>query len=192
MKILAGPISLFPSESTEIDIAVDLSKRRFLTTGCRVAAGTLVLGGAALVAACGEKISFYVSTVIGSLETLSPLLPNASQLIAKAVSVAKAFDEAYRAGKFADAVALFTNLGDLAFQIAGDVGAASPPILLAIAVGRVALNAIATILKNQMTNPTIAAMVNARSDAEAQRQKAMIERMADEKMILMIVQATRQ
>jgi hypothetical protein len=169
------------------DIAVDVSKRRFLSLGARAAAGTVVLSGAGLMAACGEKISFYVSTVIGSLETLSPLLPSASQLIAKAVSVAKAFDEAYRAGKFADSVALFTNLGEIALQIAQSVGVASPPILLAIAVGRVALNAIATILKSQMSNPTIAAMVDSRSDAAAQRQKAMIERMADEKMIAAIV-----
>ena len=171
----------------EVDIGVNLSRRRFLKTTSTVTLGTIALSGAALTVACGEKISFYVSTVIGSLETLSPLLPNASSLITKAVSTAKAFDEAYRAGKFADSTALFANLGDLALQIAGAVGADSPPILLAIAVGRVALNAIATILKNQMQEPAIAMMVNSRSDAAAQRQKAMIERMADEKMIAGIV-----
>lgn len=172
---------------SQFDIHADISRRKFLTTGTRATVGAIVLSGAALTAACGEKISFYVSTVIGSLETLSPLLPNASQLITKAVSIAKAFDEAYRAGKFADSVALFTNLGELALQIAGTIGVASPPVLLAIAVGRVALNAIASILKNQMSNPTIAAMVESRSDKAAQRQKAMIERMADEKMIQAIV-----
>lgn len=160
-----------------------MDRRTLLKTGGLAAIGTLTLG----TSACGEKLSFYVSTVIGSLETLSPLLPNASQLIGKAVAAAKAFDEAYRAGKFADSVALFTNLGELVLQIAGIVGVASPPILLAIAVGRVALNAIASILKNQMSNPTVAAMVESRSDRAAQQQKAMIERMADEKMIREIV-----
>lgn len=160
-----------------------MNRRTLLKTGGLAAIGTLTLG----TSACGEKLSFYVSTVIGSLETLSPLLPNASQLIAKAVAAARAFDEAYRAGKFADSVALFTNLGELVLQIAGIVGVASPPILLAIAVGRVALNAVASILKNQMSNPTVAAMVESRSDRAAQQQKAMIERMADEKMIREIV-----
>lgn len=192
MKILAGPTEIIPLETPRLDIAVDLSKRRFLTTGARAAAGAVVLSGATLIAACGEKISFYVSTVIGSLETLSPLIPSASTLIAKAISAAKAFDEAYRAGKFADSTALFTNLGELALQIAGIAGIASPPILVAIAVGRVALNAIAMILKNQMKDPVIAGMVAARSDAAAQRQKAMIDFMADEKMILSIVSDMRK
>ena len=191
MRILAGPIEIPSPEESQFDIAVDLSKRRFLTFGARAAAGAIVLSGTALIAACGEKISFYVSTVIGSLETLSPLIPSASGLITKAVAAAKAFDEAYRAGKFADATASFTNLGELALQIAGAVGVASPPILVAIAVGRVALNAIAQILKNQMKDPVIASMVAARSDAAAERQKSMINRMADDKMIEMIVAASR-
>jgi len=157
----------------------------------RAGAAVGVVSTATLMSACGEKISFYVSTVIGSLETLSPLLPSASGLISKAVAAAKAFDEAYRAGKFADATALFTNLGELALQIAGVVGVASPPILVAIAVGRVALNAIAQILKSQMRDPVIAAMVEARSDPAAQRQKAMINRMADDQMIEMIVAASK-
>jgi hypothetical protein len=72
-------------------------------------------------------------------------------------------------------------------QIATVAGVASPPILVAIAVGRVALNAIAQILKSQMKDPVIAAMVAQRTDAAAERQKAMITFMADDKMIEMIV-----
>jgi hypothetical protein len=191
MKILAGPIEIPQPEESKYDIAIDLSKRRFLTHGVRAAAGAVIIGGGALTLACGEKISFYVSTVIGSLETLSPLLPSASGLISKAVSVAKAFDEAYRAGKFADSVSLFTNLGEIALQIAGVAGVASPPILVAIAVGRVALAAIATILKNQMKDPVIKGMVEARSDSAAQKQKAMIERMADPQMMEVIIAASK-
>lgn len=168
-----------------------VSRRVFFKRGAKAAAGALVLGSAGVMAACGEKVSFYVSTVIGALETLSPLLPGASNLISKAVSVAKSFDEAYKAGKFADSTALFTNLGEIALQIATVAGVASPPILIAIAVGRVGLNAIAQILKSQMKDPVIAGMVASRVDSEAQRQKAMINRMADDKMIEMIVAGSK-
>lgn len=164
-----------------------MNRRTLLKSGGLAAVGMITVS----VTSCGEKISFYVSTVIGALETLSPLVPSASGLITKAVAVAKAFDEAYRAGKFADATALFTNLGELALQIAGVVGVASPPILLAIAVGRVGLNAIAQILKSQMKDPVIAGMVAARTDAAATKQKAMIEKMADDRMIEMIVAASK-
>lgn len=187
MRILAGPIMLFPVDEPQFDTAVDISKRRFITTGARAAAGALVLSGAALTVACGEKISFYVSTVIGALETLSPLLPNSSQMIAKAVAIAKAFDEAYRAGKFADSVTLFTNLGDLALQIFGLAGIANPPVLLAVALARVAMNAIASILKKQAEDPTVVAAVSRRGAVDVSRHKAMIDRFADEKMLLDIV-----
>ena len=164
-----------------------ITRRTLIKSGGLAAVGAMTLG----VSSCGEKISFYVSTVIGSLETLSPLIPSASGLIAKAVAAAKAFDEAYRAGKFADSTALFANLGDLALQIAGAVGAASPQILVAIAVGRVALNAIGQILKSQMKDPVVAGMVAQRSDPAAERQKAMINRMADDRMIEMIIAASK-
>jgi hypothetical protein len=164
-----------------------MDRRTLLKTGGLAAVGAMTVS----ITACGEKVSFYVSTVIGSLETLSPLIPSASGLIAKAVTAAKAFDEAYRDGKFTDATALFTNLGELALQIAGAVGTTSPPILLAISVGRVALNAIAQILKSQMKDPVIAGMVAARTDPAAQRQKVMIDRMADDRMIEMIVAASK-
>lgn len=170
---------------------VHVNRRDFLKGATTGAVSTLVFSGAIVSVGCGEKISFYVSTVIGSLETLSPLLPSASGLISKAVSIAKSFDEAYKAGKFADSTALFTKLGEIALQIATVAGVASPPILVAIAVGRVALNAIAQILKSQMKDPVIAAMVAQRTDAAAERQKAMITFMADDKMIQMIVAASK-
>jgi hypothetical protein len=164
-----------------------MKRRTLLKTGGLAAIVTLTLGNKG----CTQKISFYVSTVIGSLEALSPLLPSASGLITKAVAAAKAFDEAYRAGKFADSTALFANLGDLAMQIAELAGVASPQIKIAIAVGRVALNAIASILKSQLADPVVAGIVAARSDAAAVRQKAMIERFADEKMIETLFQSAK-
>lgn len=192
MKILAGPIEMLPPEEPALNIAVDLSKRQFLTTGVRAAVGTVVFSGAALSLACGEKISFAVSTVIGSLEALSPLLPSASGLISKGISIAKQFDKVYREGKFADSTALFTNLGEVAQQIVEVAGLANPRINQIIALGRVGLNVIASILKSQMKDPVIAGMVAARTDAAAQRQKTMIEKMADEKMIEMIVADLKQ
>jgi hypothetical protein len=164
-----------------------MNRRTLLKTGGLAAIGTLTLG----TSACGEKVSFYVSTVIGSLEALLPLLPNASEPIKKAIATAKAFDEAYRDGKFADSTALFTNLGELAGQVVELAGVASPQVKLAIALGRVGLNAIASILKSQMKDPVIEAMVNARTDAAAQKQKAMIEKMADAQMIESIFQASK-
>lgn len=175
----------------ESSISIASNRRDFLKLAGTAGVGSLVFSGAVVSMGCGEKISFYISTVIGSLETLSPLLPSASGLISKAVSIAKAFDEAYRAGKFADSISLFTNLGEIALQIATVAGVASPPILVAIAVGRVALNAIAQLLKNQMKDPVIASMVVARTDPAAERQKAMITFMADDKMIQMIVAASK-
>lgn len=156
-----------------------ITRRNLLKTGGLAAIGTLVVG----TTACGERISFYVSTVIGSLEALKPLLPNAAPQIQKAIDAAKAFDAAYRAGKFADASTLFANLGDLALEIFNVVGVVDPRIGLAIALGRVAFNAIATLLKRQMEDPAVAAIVAARNDAQSLRAKAMIERMADPKMI---------
>jgi len=76
MKILAGPIETLPPEEP-LNITVDLSKRQFLTFGARAAAGAIVLSGTALVTACNEKISFYVSTVIGSLAGTSAREPSA-------------------------------------------------------------------------------------------------------------------
>lgn len=160
-----------------------VNRRTLLKTGGLAALGSLTLG----TSACGDKVSFAVSTVIGALEALSPLLPNASNLISKGISLAKQFDKAYSEGKFTDATALFTNLGEIAQQIVDVSGTTNPRIMQILALGRVGLNVIASILKAQMKDPVIAGMVAARVDPAAQKQKAMIEKMADEKMIEMIV-----
>lgn len=165
-----------------------ITRRTLLKSGTLAAIGTLTLG----TSACGEKISFAVSTVIGSLEALSPLLPGASSLISKGISVAKAFDKSYSEGKLTDAAALFTNLGEIAQQIVGVAGLSNPRITQIIALGRVGLNVIASILKSQIKDPVIAGLVAERTDPAAQHQKAMIERMADEKMIEMIVADLRR
>lgn len=160
-----------------------VNRRTLLKTGGLAAIGSLTIG----TSACGDKVSFAVSTVIGALEALSPLLPNASNLISKGISLAKQFDKAYSEGKFTDATALFTNLGEIAQEIVEVAGLGNPRVTQIIALGRVGLNVIASILKAQMKDPVIAGMVAARVDPAAQKQKAMIEKMADEKMIEMIV-----
>lgn len=167
-----------------------VDRRTLLKTGGLAAIGSLTLG----TSACGDKVSFAVSTVIGSLEALSPLLPNASNLISKGISLAKQFDKAYSEGKFTDATALFTNLGEIAQQIVEVAGLNNPRIMQILALGRVGLNVIASILKAQVSDPMVAAAVKGRlsASAEAGRQRAMIEKMADEKMIEMIVADLRR
>jgi len=175
-----------PSISTD-----NVNRRKFLQIATTAGVGSLAFGGAVVSIGCGEKVSFYVSTVVGSLDALLPLLPNASDQIKKAISIANAFDEAYRAGKFEDSVALFTNLGEVSGEIVELAGVGNEKVKLAIALGRVALNAIATILKSQMSVPQVAAKVAARVGVEAQKQKSMIEKMADAQMIEMLFAASK-
>lgn len=84
------------------------------------------------------------------------------------MKIAKDFDEAYRAGKFAEAVTLFTNLGGVITQIAGDLNVTNHRIvklaLVSIAVGPIA---IASLLKSQADNlPAVKSLVQAmRSNA---------------------------
>jgi hypothetical protein len=172
-----------PPVKTEID----LSKRNFLRTGAGIAVGSLVFGGAFTAPSCpgAKNLSTYVNVVIGALQELSPLLPGQAQLIAKAVSIAKTFDDAYRAGKFIDAGALFENLAGVIGQIAESVGVASPSVKVAIAVAGIAMRAIAVLLKSQTSDPTIAAIASdkARSNPNIARQQALIEKLANEKEI---------
>ena len=158
-----------------------MNRRTLLKTSSVGAIGFLTLGAKG----CGKNLSTYVNVVIGALQELSPLLPGQAQLIAKAVSIAKTFDDAYRAGKFIDAGALFENLAGVISQIAEAAGVASPSVKVAIAVAGIAMRAIAVLLKNQAADPTIAAIVNDRasSNANVARQRSLIEKMANEKEI---------
>lgn len=160
-----------------------MNRRTLLKTGGFAAVGVMTVG----VSGCGKNISFYTATVIGALKDLRPLLPNLGDRLSKAIAVAETFDAAYRDGKFADAATLFENLTTTVSEIIAAIGVMNESVKLAVAVGGVALRAIAVLLRQQASQPAVAAMVAA-SDASA---KAMIQKMADPAVIDKVVEAVR-
>lgn len=162
-------------DSTAINTSVDLAKRNFVTAGVKAALGAAVFGGVVVTSACGKNISIYTATVIGTLEELRPLLPNFRAQLEQAVAVAKTFDAAYREGKFVNAAALFENLTTIVSEIVMHVGVMSESVKLAVAVGGVALRAIAILLKSQASDPVVAAEVAKSTNKTA---KDMIEQMS--------------
>lgn len=152
-----------------------MQRRDLLKGGAIAALVTVTLGNKG----CSAKdLSVYVQTVVGVLRELQPLLPNAAQLIVKAIKIAEDFDVFYRAGKFADAKALFANLAELLSQIAADVGVTSPTVKVALLVAGIAMRAIAVLLASQANQPAIMAALSIESP-EAKRQTALIEKLAD-------------
>lgn len=155
-----------------------MNRRTLLKTGGLAAVGSLTIG----TVGCGKNLSPYVSTVIGALDELKPLLPNQSELLNRAVGIAKNFDDAYRAGKFDNATTLFENLAGVVGEIAESAGVASPSVKIAIAVAGIAMRAIAVLMKQQADdNPQVAAAVSdkARASRAAGARKSLIEKMAD-------------
>lgn len=168
-----------------------MNRRTLLKTGGMATVGALTIGAGP----CSSKnLSVYVSTIVGALEELKPLLPNQSSLLTRAISIAKSFDEAYRAGKFDTATALFENLAGVVGQIADSVGVTSPSVKIAIAVAGIAMRAIAVLMKQQATeNPQVADAVSAKTerDPAASTRKSLIERMADEKAVNALFEASK-
>jgi|ERR1700738_1006118 len=131
-----------------------------------------------------KNIAFYVSTVVGALQSLSPLLPGAAGIIAKAVTAANDFLKAYQAGKFDNAKTLLANLVDFMTQIANDVGINNPTVKGIFAIASVAIHVIATLLIGQIPPATMAARA---SDPAA----ATLHRLANPATIDAIFTATR-
>lgn len=137
-----------------------ISRRSMLKTS--TAGGLGMVGALTLTGlACDKKnLSGWVTTIVSAFAEMKPLLGDLglspavinkiSGWIDTAAKVAKDFDVAYVAGKFADAVTLFNNLGRLIAQIAGELGAMDNRIvklaLVSISIARIA---IATLLSNQ-------------------------------------------
>lgn len=157
-----------------------ISRRSMLGTGALVA-GSFAVGVGFTAPACNPKnLSVYVQTIVGALEEISPLLPNSAAIIAKAVKVAKDFDDAYRAGKFENALVLFENLAGFISQIANDVGVNNPTIQIALAVAGIALKGIAVLLKSQESEPqVVAAMERANAKPGAAARRSLVERLAN-------------
>lgn len=139
---------------------------------------------------CGVKdIAFYVSTVVGALGELSPLLPGATKLIAEAVKVANDFLAKYKAEDFSNATALFQNLVSVITQIASDVGVNNPSVKIILAIANVAIHAIAALLAGQATPAVKARMAKANSAQLAQAN--VIGKLADPATIDQIFAATK-
>jgi hypothetical protein len=158
-----------------------MNRRTLLKTGGLAAVGTLTVG----VSSCAKNLSTWVNILIGAAQELSSLLPGQSALISKAVAIAKSFDEAYRAGKFIDAMSIFENLANVVDQVTATLGVTNPTVKLAISMMRIALRAIATLLKAQAQNPAVAAALSdpRLNNDTANRQKALVEKLADESAI---------
>lgn len=168
-----------------------ITRRGLLKTGGMAAVGALTIGAGP----CSSRnLSTYISTIIGALDELKPLIPNQSELLSRAVTIAKNFDEAYRAGKFDNATALFENLAGVVGQIADSVGVSSPSVKIAIAVAGIAMRAIAVLMKQQADdNPQVAAAVKARTTASrtASMRKSLIEEMANPTTVNALFEASR-
>lgn len=142
-----------------------INRRELMVRG-GMAGGVLLLGG--LAEACKPKnLSTWVTIIVSDFAEMKPLLSELglgqatlnkiSGLIDTATRVAKDFDEAYRAGQFANAVTLFNSLGGLVTQIAGELGATDNRIVkLALVSIQVARIAIASLLQSQAQSSPVA------------------------------------
>lgn len=147
-----------------------MNRRNFMVTGATAGAGALVLSQEA----CKPKdLSGWVVTIVADYGEIKILLPQLgfsqavidriSGLIDNAVRIAKDFDDAYKAGKFDNAVVLFTSLGDLVTQVASEINVTDNRIVKLLVVGiQIARITIASLLKAQAdSQPAVAAKVRA-------------------------------
>lgn len=166
------------------------TRREFIKTGT-VAAGSIAFGAAFTAPGCnGKDLSGWVTTIVAAFGEMKPLLPQlglpeavldrVSGYLNKAVSVAKTFDEAYKAGKFKDAVAIFGSLSELITQIAAELNVVNNRIVkIALVTVSIARIAIATLLKQQSGDPAVAATIARTSkEPELMRAASEIDRLA--------------
>lgn len=137
-----------------------MNRRQMIKTSTVAGLGA-VTGFGFTAPACGQKdLSGWVTTIVAYFDEIKILLPElglsqavidkVSGLISKAAKIAKQFDEAYKAGKFENAVTLFTNLGGLITQIAGELNVTDNRIVKLALVGiQIARITIASLLKSQ-------------------------------------------
>jgi hypothetical protein len=143
--------------------------RRDLIKGAAIVGGVTLIGGGTLsqVACSGPKLSTWVQTIIGALEELKPLLPAQTSAITKIIKVATDFNAAYQSGKFKDAITIFENLSTLVDQLISDLGTPSQQVKVIVAVVGIALRTIAVLLRNQASQPEVAATVAAAGESSA-------------------------
>lgn len=149
-----------------------MNRRKMLAISGRGLAGAAAGGSVLSQIACAPKdLSGWVVTIVADYGEIKVLLPQlgfnqavidrVSGLIDKAARIAKDFDDAYRKGLFENALTIFTNLGSLIVQIAGELNAANNRIVKLLLVGiQVARITIASLLKAQAdAQPAVAAKV---------------------------------
>lgn len=169
-----------------------MNRREMIST--TTVAGLGAVGGFAFTApACsGKDLSGWVVTIDAYYDEVKILLPGLglgqavvariSDLIDKATKIAKQFDDAYQAGKFENAVSLFSSLGGLVTQIAGELNVTDNRIVKLALVGiQIARISIASLLKVQADNqPQVAARASAMRSTSASADTALaeIERLA--------------
>lgn len=166
------------------------TRRDFIKTGT-VTAGSIAFGAAFTAPACEKKnLSTWVVTIVSAFSEIKPLLSQlglsqavvdrVANLIDKGASIARSFDEAYKAGKFADAVTLFSNLGGVISEVATTLNVTDHRIvklaLVSISIARIA---IASLLQSQAdAQPQVARAVRSATTSANERDIAEIRRLA--------------
>jgi hypothetical protein len=163
--------------------------------------GSLALTGAAGGAfgfavipdpACNPKnLSGWVVTIVADFGEIKPLLgelglstatvSRLSALIDKGASIAKAFDDAYKASDFKNAVTLFTSLGGIISQVAADLNVTDNRIVKLLLVGiQIARITIASLLDKQAAGTPAAqnAMANVPVGTPESKAVAEVKRLA--------------
>lgn len=149
-----------------------MNRRKFIASG---AVAVLVPSTLMMEGCAAKDLGFYISTITGSLKQLSPLLPDASTLIAKAISIANDLNSAYSKGDFSSTSALYASLADVLSQIASDAGVNTPTIQTIISIAGIALMTVANILQSQAPMAAVKRAMTTATPAQA-RGGAMIEK----------------
>lgn len=142
--------------------------RRSMIARTTVAGLGFVSGAAFTMPPCsGKPVGAWVTTITAAFSEMKPLLgelglaqtvvDRVSGFIDRAASIARQFDQAYRDGKFADAITMFSNLSGLITSIATELNVVNNRIvklaLISVSIARIA---IATLLNQQSTQPQVA------------------------------------
>lgn len=140
-----------------------MNRREMITTSAMAGAGFAV-GTGSTAPACekAKNLSTYVQMFAGGFVEIKELLPSLglpqsiitqiASLIDKGVSIASAFDKAYKDGKFTDAATLFSNLGTIVSDVVRTLGVSTEnrAVKVALAAIGIARVAISIILKREV------------------------------------------
>lgn len=132
--------------------------RREMIKRASIGAGVIVLSPAILVeqgCAISKNADFYINLAANTLNQLSPLLPGAAGIIAKAIGVLEDIKKDYDKGDFSNASALLSDLDSVMIQIQNDAGLTSPTAKSIFAIAAIAIQTVATLI---LANPQAVSM----------------------------------